>query len=72
MLGPILLVILAPGSKLSGSGKVSIKAQILSKEIKHLIDLLLVTRNKHDIITIHGAIRLKLESMRGIIDAKSE
>tara|TARA_Y100000310_G_scaffold325824_1_gene389912 strand:- start:931 stop:1086 length:156 start_codon:yes stop_codon:yes gene_type:complete len=51
---------------------VSIRAQILAKDVKRLLELLLVTRNKHDIITIHGAIRLKLDMIREIIDGKIE
>ena len=66
------MVISVPGLTSNGSGEVSIKAQIISKEIKHLIDLLLLTRDKDDIITLHGAIRHKLELLRGIIDGHSK
>jgi len=50
----------------------SIKAQILAREIKSLLDLLLVADNEEDRITIHGVIRLKLDMIRELLDAKSE
>jgi len=46
----------------------SIKAQILAREVKDLVDLLLVTKNDDDRIAVHGAIRLKLKMIRGILD----
>ena len=49
-----------------------IKAQMLAKEVKELLDLLLVTRDRHDIVTIYGAIQLKLNMIREIIDDKTE
>jgi len=51
---------------------VSIKAQMLARDIKELLDLLLVTRNKDDIITVYGTIRLKLNMIKEIIDGKVE
>ena len=50
----------------------SIKAQMLARDIKKLLNLLLVTKNKDDIITVDGAIRLKLNMIREIIDDKTE
>ena len=50
----------------------SIRAQILAREVKRLVDLLLVTTNEDDIITIHGAIRLKLNTIRGILNGESK
>ena len=42
------------------------------RDVKKLLDLLLVAENDEDIIAIHGAIRLKLDMIRGIIDGKIE
>ena len=50
----------------------SIEAHILTKEVKHLVDLLLVTTNEIDRITIHGAIRVKLNMIRRILDGESK
>lgn len=50
----------------------SIKAQMWVRDVKKLLDLLLVTKNKDDIITIYGAIRLKLNMIREIIDDKTK
>ena len=45
---------------------------MLVRDIKKLLDLLLVARNKDDVITIHGAIRFKLGMIREILDGKAE
>tara|TARA_Y100000296_G_C4989028_1_gene164427 strand:- start:240 stop:395 length:156 start_codon:yes stop_codon:yes gene_type:complete len=50
----------------------SIRAQILAKEVKQLIDLLLITDNNDDRITVDGAIRLKLKMIREILDGKNQ
>ena len=41
----------------------------LTGEVKRLVDLLVSATDKEDLITIHGAIRLKLEMIREILDA---
>jgi len=50
----------------------SIRSNILVNDVKKLLDLLLVAENDEDIIAIHGAIRLKLNMIRGIIDGKNK
>ena len=45
---------------------------MLARDVKKLLDLLLVTRNKDDLITIHGTIRLKLKMIRRLLDGKTE
>lgn len=50
----------------------SVRSQMLANDVKKLLDLLLVAENDEDIIAIHGAIRLKLDMIRGIIDGKNK
>ena len=50
----------------------SIRAQMFVRDVKKLLDLLLITKNKDDLITIHGTIRLKLEMIRRLLDDKAE
>ena len=50
----------------------SVRLQMLANDVKKLLDLLLVAENDEDIIAIHGAIRLKLDMIRGIIDGKNK
>tara|TARA_Y100000310_G_scaffold43519_1_gene40610 strand:- start:781 stop:918 length:138 start_codon:yes stop_codon:yes gene_type:complete len=45
---------------------------MLARDVKGLLDLLLVTKNKDDIITIYGAIQFKLEMIRRIIDDETK
>ena len=50
----------------------SIRAQMLVRYVKKLLDLLLVAENDEDIIAIHGAIRLKLKTVREILNGKAK
>tara|TARA_Y100000310_G_C20436517_1_gene693977 strand:+ start:167 stop:304 length:138 start_codon:yes stop_codon:yes gene_type:complete len=45
---------------------------MLTRDIKKLLDLLLVTENDDDRITIYGAIQFKLKTIREILDGKVE
>jgi len=45
---------------------------MLVRDVKKLLDLLLITESGEDIVTIYGAIQLKLSMIREIIDGKTK
>ena len=45
---------------------------MLARDVNKLLDLLLVTENREDIITIYGAIQFKLKAIREILDDKAK